>query len=126
MRKASNMCIEVDFTKVSETELKEMQEAGHNVINCHRILAKTSANIVGELLRGQEEFFEWDHYPDSDKYDFEDHGQYYYHAHPKEERPGEHGYSIHFCARMECRRARRRRSLKILRCWKIPMTHSVT
>ena len=28
-----------------------MQEAGHHVINCHRILAKTNDNIVGELLR---------------------------------------------------------------------------
>ena len=86
------MSIEVDFSKVSETELKEMQEAGHNVINCHRILAKTNDNIVGELLRDHEEFFEWDHYPDGDVYDFENHGQYYYHAHPKEERPGEHGH----------------------------------
>ncbi len=86
------MNIEVDFSKVSETELKEMQEAGLTVINCHRILAKTSDNIVGELLRDYEEFFEWDHYPDGDVYDFETHGQYYYHAHPKEERPGEHGH----------------------------------
>ncbi len=86
------MSIEADFSKVSETELKEMQEAGHNVINCHRILAKTNDNIVGELLRDHEEFFEWDHYPDGDVYDFESHGQYYYHAYPKEERPGEHGH----------------------------------
>ena len=86
------MNIAVDFSKVSETELKEMQEAGLTVINCHRILAKTSDNIVGELLRDYEEFFEWDHYPDGDVYDFETHGQYYYHAHPKEERPGEHGH----------------------------------
>ena len=92
MREASNISIEVDFSQVSETELKEMQETGPTVINCHCVLAKTSDNIVGELLRDYEEFFEWDHYPDGDVYDFETHGQYYYHAHPKEERPGEHGH----------------------------------
>ena len=68
------MSIEVGLSKISETELKEMQEAGHNVINCHRILAKTNDNIVGELLRDHEGFFEWDHYPDGDVYDFENHG----------------------------------------------------
>ena len=69
-----------------------MQEAGRTVVNCHRILGKTSDNIVGELLRDYNDFFEWDHYPEGDVYDFETHGQYYYHAHPKEERPGEHGH----------------------------------
>ena len=48
------MSIEVDFSKVPETELKEMQEAGHNVINCHRILAKTS-DYRCELLRDHED-----------------------------------------------------------------------
>ena len=82
----------IDFSELSESELTEMREAGHVVINCHRILSKTSDNIVGELLRDYDEFFEWDHYPEGDVYDFETHSQYYYHAHPKEERPGEHGH----------------------------------
>ena len=86
------MTVEIDFSSLSKTELSEMQEAGRIVVNCHRILAKTSDNIVGELLRDYDDFFEWDHYPEGDVYDFETHGQYYYHAHPKEERPGEHGH----------------------------------
>ena len=44
------------------------------------------------MLRDYDDFFEWDHYPEGDVYDFETHDQYYYHAHPKEERPGEHGH----------------------------------
>jgi len=44
------------------------------------------------LLKDYETFFEWDHYPEGDVYDFESHGQFYYHAHPKEERAGEHGH----------------------------------
>ncbi len=86
------MTVEIDFSALSKTELTEMREAGHIVVNCHRVLAKTSDNIVGELLRDYDDFFEWDHYPDGDVYDFETHGQYYYHSHPKEERPGEHGH----------------------------------
>lgn len=86
------MTVEIDFSSLSETELNEMLEAAHAVINCHRVLSKTSDNMVGELLRDYEEFYEWDHYPDGDVYDFETHGQYYYHAHPKDERPGEHGH----------------------------------
>jgi len=73
-------------------ELRTMQEAGGLVIECYRVLAKTEDNIVGELLKTEENFFEWDHYPDGDVYDTESHSQYYYHAHPPEERPGEHGH----------------------------------
>tara|TARA_E500000331_G_scaffold94436_1_gene90645 strand:- start:349 stop:915 length:567 start_codon:yes stop_codon:yes gene_type:complete len=86
------MTVEIDFSSQLKTELTEMQEAGRIVANRHRILGKTSDNIVGELLRVYDDFFEWDHYPEGDVYDFETHSQYYYHAHPNEERPGEHGY----------------------------------
>jgi hypothetical protein len=48
--------------------------------------------VVGELLRGHGEFYEWDHYPPGDVYDNETHSQYYYHAHPVELRGGEHGH----------------------------------
>jgi len=69
-----------------------MLEAGIEVVDCHRVLAKTGDNIVGEALRGSESFYEWNHYPDGDVYDNVSHAQYYYHAHPPEERPGEHGH----------------------------------
>ncbi|HEX9789386.1 MAG TPA: hypothetical protein VGA60_01885 [Kiloniellales bacterium] len=67
-------------------ELERLAEAGHEVVAAHRVLAKTGDNIVGELLRGHETFFEWDHYPPGDVYDRASHGQYYYHAHPAAER----------------------------------------
>ena len=69
-----------------------MRDAGEMVRECDRILANAHDNIVGELLKGEETFYEWNHYPDGDVYDGNTHSQYYYHAHPAEERPGEHGH----------------------------------
>ena len=65
-----------------------MAAAGADVIECQLALAKTGDNVVGEALRGQGVFYEFDHYPADDVYDSETHSQYYYHAH----RPGEHGH----------------------------------
>ncbi len=65
-----------------------MWSAGEQVLNCYRVLAKSSDNIVGEILKGQGTFYEMDHYPPGDIYDPETHCQYYYHAH----RGGEHGH----------------------------------
>ena len=83
---------EVDWPSVPLEDLEEMQDAGARIRECYWVLAKTGDNIVGELLRGAETFYEWNHYPDGDVYDHESHGQYYYHAHPADERPGEHGH----------------------------------
>ena len=81
------------FEALSTEALETMVEAGQEVIEVHRVLAKTSDNVVGELLRGHETFFEWDHYPPGDVYDNEFHGQYYYHAHPPDQRfENEHGH----------------------------------
>lgn len=83
----------VDFDKLSEKELRRMAEAGHEVLNVHRVLAKTGDNVVGELLRDNGTFYEWDHYPPGDVYDSETHSQFYYHAHPFDERfDREHGH----------------------------------
>lgn len=74
-------------------ELDQMLEAGAEVVNCQRVLAKTGDTVVGELLRERDGFFEWQHYPAGDVYDPEFHAQYYYHAHPADERvEGEHGH----------------------------------
>jgi hypothetical protein len=82
----------VDFSTLGRERLEAMLEAGREAVNCHRVLAKSGDNIVGELLKGHETFFEWDHYPSGDVYDRDSHSQYYYHAHPQEERIGEHGH----------------------------------
>jgi len=81
------------FESLSTEALEAMAGAGQEVIEAHRVLAKTGDNLVGELLRGHENFFEWDHYPPGDVYDGESHGQYYYHAHPPDQRfENEHGH----------------------------------
>ena len=73
--------------------LEAMAEAGAEVMEIHRVLAKTGDNIVGELLKNNGTFYEWDHYPPGDVYDHETHGQYYYHAHAADQRfDGEHGH----------------------------------
>ena len=83
----------VDFSALRREELETMAAAGAEIVEVHRVLAKTKDNIVGELLRDQGTFYEWDHYPKGDVYDHETHGQYYYHAHPFEDRfEKEHGH----------------------------------
>lgn len=83
----------VDFDSVPSEELEVLALAGQQVVEVYRVLAKTGDNVVGELLRGTETFYEWDHYPKGDVYDRETHSQYYYHAHAADQRfPGEHGH----------------------------------
>lgn len=68
--------------------LDRMNAAADEILECYRVLKKGGANIVGEILKGQGTFYEWDHYPEGDVYDDETHAQFYYHAH----REGEHGH----------------------------------
>ncbi|PIW26514.1 MAG: hypothetical protein COW30_14830 [Rhodospirillales bacterium CG15_BIG_FIL_POST_REV_8_21_14_020_66_15] len=73
-----------------------MEAAGADILECYRVLGKSEANVVGEVLKGAGEFYEWDHYPTGDVYDWDSHSQYYYHAHPPENRANkwgaEHGH----------------------------------
>ena len=66
--------------------------AGREALFWERVLAKSGANAVGEALAGHGTFYQWSHYPPGDVYDAETGSQWYYHAHPKSERPGEHGH----------------------------------
>jgi len=72
-------------------DLTAMAEAGRCIQDCYRVLRKSDANVVAELLKDQGEFFEWDHYPKGDVYDWDSHSQYYYHAHPPENRAHRYG-----------------------------------
>ena len=83
---------DIDLSSLPRDTLELMLEAGLEVIDCHRVLAKTGDNVVGELLRDIDGFYEWNHYPPGDVYDGTSHSQYYFHAHPPDERPGEHGH----------------------------------
>lgn len=84
---------QVDIEHLDRETLEQVGKAAAEVAEIHRVLAKTGDNVVGELLRGSGTFYEWDHYPKGDVYDHDTNGQYYYHAHPPEQRfPGEHGH----------------------------------
>ncbi|MEQ8696486.1 MAG: hypothetical protein RLT05_07995 [Bauldia litoralis] len=74
------------------TQLRACLAAGEEARECMRVLAKSGDNIVGELLREADSFFEWDHNPKGDVYDPVTRSQYYYHAHPESEERGEHGH----------------------------------
>ncbi len=78
----------VSLKKLSHEQLQTMANAGVQVLECYRVLQKSNSNVVAEVLRGQGEFFEFDHYPKGDVYDSETHSQFYYHSHRK----GEHGH----------------------------------
>ncbi len=67
-----------------------MLEAATEIHRCYRALEKAGLNVVGEVLRGQGEFVEYEHYPTDDVFDSESHAQYYYHSHRPEN--GEHGH----------------------------------
>lgn len=76
--------------KLSRAELLAMQAAGQEILTCYRVLSKAERNIVGEVLRGEAEFIELNHYPDDDVFDRDTQSQYYYHAHQGLD--GEHGH----------------------------------
>jgi len=68
--------------------LRAMLMAGAEVLECRRVLERGGINLVSEVLRGQGEFVEYEHYPKNDVYDSGSRAQYYYHAH----RADEHGH----------------------------------
>lgn len=74
------------LTGLDGNELGKMAVAGEQILECYRVLDKNKTNVVAELLEGQGDFFEWDHYPKGDIYDSGTGSQYYYHAHPPETR----------------------------------------
>ncbi len=80
------------FDTLPRESLEPMLAAGEEIQECYRVLAKTGDNIVGELLRHQGTFYEWNHYPKGDIFDHATHSQYFYHAHVKGQRKGEYGH----------------------------------
>lgn len=82
----------IDIDGIPRDALEAMLEAGEKVLETKRVLDNTGDNVVGELLRDSATFYEWTHYPEGDVFDPRSNAQYYYHAHPKDERSGEHGH----------------------------------
>ncbi|MBI4184217.1 MAG: hypothetical protein HY521_09495 [Proteobacteria bacterium] len=82
----------IDFTQLPPERLARMAEAGREILAVYRALERGGDNVVGEILRGVETFYEWGHYPEGDVYDRVTHAQYYYHAHADKARGEEHGH----------------------------------
>ena len=76
--------------RLPRARLEAMRAAGAEILECYRVLRRGGLNVVGEVLRGQGEFREYDHYPRDDVHDADSHAQYYYHAHRS--LSGEHGH----------------------------------
>jgi hypothetical protein len=72
--------------------LAAMLHAGRDVLEWRRILAETGDSVVGPVLRHERRLYILDHYPKGDVFDPDSHAQWYYHAHDKKDRPGEHSH----------------------------------
>lgn len=90
---------QLDLATQPTKRLRQMLKAGEEVKHIWEVLDRTSDNVVGEILRHQGTFFEWDHYPKGDAYDRDTHSQYFYHAHPSPMRDTEHGHFHTFIRR---------------------------
>jgi len=79
-----------DPSRLPPDEVEQLLAAGDEVHACMRALERVGLNLVGEVLKGQGDFVESEHYPRDDVFDDETFGQYYYHAHRSDHR--EHGH----------------------------------
>ncbi len=70
----------------------EQQQASANLRKCYENLKQ--GNVVSLLMPEQEMIDSWEHFPKGDVKDFENHTQYFYHAHPSndQDRVVEHGH----------------------------------
>jgi len=78
------------MTGLGRPKLQSMLAAGLEMVRLQDELAAKRSNLVAEILRGQGEFFETEHYPRGDVFDPETGAQFYYHTHRAD--PREHGH----------------------------------
>lgn len=77
----------------SDTVRKQLLKAAETALGWEEVLGRSGDNVVTEVLRGVETFYQWQHYPEGDAQDTSTGAQYYYHAHPPGERSEEeHGH----------------------------------
>src|SRR6185437_4475979 len=53
----------LDIVRLDRAELEAMAEAGAEVLECRRVLARSGDNVLSEVLRGAAELGEWTHRP---------------------------------------------------------------
>lgn len=80
----------IDLATLAPARRRAMLDAGERVLASQRALERGGLNVVGEILRGQPPFVEYEHYPPDDVFDDRSFGQYYYHAHRGND--AEHGH----------------------------------
>jgi hypothetical protein len=71
---------------LSREALLRMANAGVKAVGSIADLHAGGSNLVIEVLRGSGDFIQWKHYPPDDVRDPQSHAQYYFHAHPPDER----------------------------------------
>src|SRR5215471_4736104 len=71
---------------LSREALLRMANAGVKAVGSIADLHARGSNLVIEVLRGSGDFIQWEHYPPDDVRDPQSHAQYYFHAHPPDER----------------------------------------
>ena len=79
-----------DPARLQAADVAEMLSAGAEVKRIMRALERVGLNLVGEVLKNQGEFIEFEHYPKDDVFDDQSHSQYYYHTHRAD--TDEHGH----------------------------------
>ena len=85
--------MEAPTQRIPNEMLRRMAAAATIAVDCIHALHVEGSNLVVEVLRDHREFTEWEHYPPDDVRDPNSHAQYYFHAHPPEDRGGpEHGH----------------------------------
>lgn len=81
---------------VPRARMQAMRAAAVRVKQAEQQLHDAGTSVVGEMLKESCDFYQWDHYPSGDVYDWDTHAQFYYHAHPPDRRGNdwadEHGH----------------------------------
>lgn len=80
---------------IETQDLEAMGVAALAIFDSYRVLSKSETSIVAEILRGADDFLQWEHYPEDDVIDYGSQSQYFYHAHAPEDRGDtwdEHGH----------------------------------
>jgi uncharacterized protein DUF6969 len=72
--------------RVSRAEINRMIAAAAVVRDCRRDLAARNTDVVGEVTARSTMPCAWRHYPEGEVYDPRSHAQYFFHAHPGDDR----------------------------------------
>lgn len=100
----SSSLTDPDMRTLEDGRLVKMSLAAEKILEIYQLLHDESSNIVLKLLPDPNRIFQWQHYPEGDAFDRQSHSQYYYHAHPPQDRRGilhdEHGH-FHLFLRRE-------------------------